>query len=112
MLHHRYRMKTFLRNIILVLICVMPLILSAQEAQSTKDKAPATSRVQRKKAKQKWKENRNIERAQKKAVKEHHKNLQTKQTNKRMRKEKRRSEKLRTNKKEFFIVRWFKYGRH
>lgn len=90
----------------------MPLIISAQEAQPTKDKAPATSRTQRKKAKQKWKENRKIERGQAKAVKEHHKHLQTKKTNRRMRAEKRRSERLRTNKKEFFIVRWFKYGRH
>lgn len=105
-------MKTFLRKIILVLICLMPLLSYAQEAQPTKDKAPATSRAQRKKAKQKWKENRKIERGQAKAIKEHHKHLQTKKTNKRMRKEKRKSEKLRTNKKESSIVRWFKYGRN
>lgn len=105
-------MKTFFRKIILLLICLVPLIVSAQEAAPSKDKAPATSRTQRKKAKQKWKEDRKIEIGQAKAVKEHHKRLQTKKTNKRMRQEKRRSEKLRTNKKEFFLIRWFKYGRH
>gem|GEM_PF-4667808 len=90
----------------------MPFFVSAQEAAPTKDKAPATSHAQRKKAKQKWKEDRTIEREQAKAVKENHKHLQTKKTLKRMRQEKRRSEQARTNKKEFFIVRWFKYGRH
>lgn len=105
-------MKLIFRKIIILFICFLPFVVSAQEAQPSKDKAPASSRAQRKKAKQKWKENRAIERAQAKAVKEHHKHLQTKKTNKRMRKEKRRSEKLRANKKEFFLVRWFKYGRH
>ena len=68
--------------------------------------------MQRKKAKQKWKENRINEKAQAKGLKDYHKKLQTKKTNKRMRKQKRKSEKLRTNKKEFFIIRWLKYGRH
>jgi len=105
-------MKAILRKIILMLVCLMPFVAYAQEAAPAKDKAPATSRAQRKKAKQKWKENRKIERGQAKAIKEHHKHLQTKKTNKRMRKEKRKSERLRTNKKEFFVVRWFKYGRN
>ena len=45
----------------------------------------------------------------KKDVKAHHKRLQTKKTRKEMRKEKRKSEKLKTNKREFFLIRWFKY---
>lgn len=109
-------MKIFFRKIILLLICLVPMIAFAQDAPPSKDKetdkAPATSHAQRKKAKQKWKEDRAIERGQAKAVKEHHKQLQTKKTNKRMLKEKRKSERLRANKKEFFLVRWFKYGRH
>lgn len=107
-------MKTFFRKTILILICLVPFIVYAQDAPpgKEKDKAPATSRTQRKKAKQKWKEDRAIERGQAKAVKEHHKHLQTKKTLKRMEREKRRSERLRTNKKEFFIVRWFKYKKH
>jgi Ni/Co efflux regulator RcnB len=106
-------MKINLRKIILVIICLIPFAMSAQEAAApAKDKAPASSRAQRKKAKQKWKENRILERDQAKAVKDHHKRIQTKKTNRRMREEKRRSERLRTNKKEFFIVRWYKYGFH
>jgi len=107
-------MKIFFRKIILLLICLGPTIVFAQDGPPSKekDKAPASSRAQRKKAKQKWKEDRAIERGQAKAVKEHHEQLQTKKTNKRMLKEKRKSERLRSNKKEFFLVRWFKYGRH
>ena len=42
-------------------------------------------------------------------VKDHHKKIQTKQTRKTMRKEKRKGEKARQNKREFFLIRWFKY---
>jgi hypothetical protein len=41
---------------------------------------------------------------QKKAVKQHHKRIQTKETRKRMKREKRKSEQLRKNKKEFFEI--------
>jgi hypothetical protein len=100
-------MRSILRLFILLFICALPIGTIAQE--KTKDKAPATSRVQKKAAKKKWKEHRKQEMQQKKAVKEHHKRLQTKQTRKGMRREKRKSEKLRGNKREFFLIRWFKY---
>ncbi len=94
----------------------MPFAALAQEAAIAKDKekntAPASSRAQRKKAKQKWKEGRLAERDQAKAVKDYHKHLQSKDTKKRMRQEKKRSERLKTNKKESSIVRWFKYKHH
>lgn len=102
-------MKAFFRKIILICICLVPFVINAQEAPQKADKAPANSRAQRKKAKQKWKENRKAEMDQKKAVKNHHKQLQTKETRKRMKREKRKAERLRTNKKESGIVRWFKY---
>ena len=47
-------MKTFFRKIILLLICLLPLSVIAQDAAPKEDKAPATSRAQRKKAKQKF----------------------------------------------------------
>lgn len=105
-------MKTFFRKIIVLLICLLPLAVIAQDAAPKTDKTPATSRAQRKKAKQKWKEDRKIESGQAKAVKEHHKKLQTKKTNKSMLREKRKSDRLRANKKDFFLVRWFKYKKH
>jgi hypothetical protein len=86
----------------------MPLIVSAQETKTSTDNAPIANRAQRKKAKQKWKEDRIIERDNKKAVKDYHKRLQTKKTLKEMKKEKRKSEKSRANKKENFLMRLFK----
>jgi len=107
-------MKTHLRKIILLLICWAPFFMYAQEAApaKAKDDAPVTTRAQRKKAKQKWKEDRIIDRGQKKAITEHDKHLQTKKTLKRMRQEKRKSDRLRANKKKPAIVRWFKRKRH
>lgn len=101
-------MKILLRRILLLFICLMPLLVNAQETNSTKENSPAATKAQRKKAKQKWKEARIIERDNKKAVKEYHKRLQTKKTLKVMKKEKRKSERLRENKKENFFRRLFK----
>jgi hypothetical protein len=100
-------MKSYFRIVIVFFVFLMPLSVVAQE--KTKDKAPASTRAQRKIAKQKWKQQRKDDRAQKKMVKEHHKKLQTKQTRKVMRKERRKGEKARGNKREFFLIRWFKY---
>jgi hypothetical protein len=94
------------------MIFLVPLMMHGQEQKPTQDKAPASSRAQRKVAKQKWKEQRKVDMEEKKAVKEHHKRLQTKQTRKRMKQEKKKGDKMRANKKEFFLVRWFKYKRH
>lgn len=101
-------MRKIFRLLLVLMLFALPVSMHAQEA-AAKDKAPATTAAQRKKAKQKWKEQRKIEKEQKKAVKEYHKGLQDKSTLKRMRKEKRKAEKLRQNKREFFLVRWFKY---
>jgi hypothetical protein len=101
-------MKRFYRKLILLLVCFLPLAGLAQDAAKEKQKAPSTSRAQRKAAKKKWKEQRRADIDQKKAVKQHHKRLQTKETRKRMKQEKRRSDKLRGNKREFFLVRWFR----
>jgi hypothetical protein len=102
-------MKSLSRKIAFLLIILFPLGGMAQEAAKEKDKAPATSRVQRKAAKKKWKDQRKMEMEQKKAVKQHHKRLQTKETRKRMKREKRKSDKLRANKREFFLIRWFRF---
>lgn len=105
-----FRRTSLFRKIILLLICMAPLMTIAQEQKSS-EKSPATTRAQRKKLKKKWKEDRRIERDEKKAVKEHHKRLQTKETRKRMKAERKKGDKLRANKKEPWIVRKFKYRR-
>ncbi len=103
-------MRLIARLITVFLVCLLPLATIAQE--QTKDKAPPTSRTQKRAAKKKWKEQRKMEMQHDKSVKEHHKKLQTKQTRKTMRNEKRKGEKLRKNKREFFLVRWFKNRHH
>jgi hypothetical protein len=101
--------NSFFRKLILLLICLAPLMTVAQEQKAKEKGAPATSRAQRKKAKAKWKEQRRIERDEKKAVKDHHKRLQTKETRKRMKAERKKGDKMRGNKKEFFLIRKWKY---
>ena len=103
-------MRTISKKLFFLFICFLPLVSLSQEAP--KDKAPATSRAQRKAAKQKWKEQRKIDMQQKKAVKQHHKRIQTKKTRKEMRKERKKGDKLRANKREFFLIRWFKFRKH
>lgn len=101
--------NSFFRKLIFLLICLAPLMSTAQEQKPKEKGAPASSRAQRKKAKAKWKEERKLERDQKKAVKDHHKRLQTKETRKRMKAERKKGDKLRGNKREFFLIRRWKY---
>lgn len=102
-------MKPFIKRVIFLLIFLAPLTIHAQEQAKKEDnKAPASSRVQRRAARLKWKKERRAEMDDKKAVKEYHKRLQTKQTLKRMKREKKKSDRLRANKREFFLVRWFR----
>lgn len=98
----------FLKYILFLLVLISSVEIVAQEAAPKKSESPATTRAKRKKAKQKWKEQRKIEMEQKKAVKQHHKRIQTKETRKRMKRERRKSDNLRKNKKEFFLIRWFR----
>ena len=81
------------------------------EAQEKKQesKGAISAKVQRRAARQKWKDQRKTERAQKKAVAAHHKRLQTKKTLKSMKQQKKKSDRLRDNKREPFFVRWFKF---
>lgn len=103
-----YMTKFILKIVLLTMFALPAKHMYSQEAKAT-EKAPASSKAKRKKAKEKWKEDRKAEMEHKKMVKEHHKRIQTKETRKRMRAEKKKSEKLRANKRESFIVRWFKY---
>jgi hypothetical protein len=100
-------MNFFFRLITISFLCSTSFYTLAQD--QSKGKAPASSRMQYKAAKQKWKEQRKLEMEHRKAVKEHDKRLQTKKTRKNMRKMKRKSEKLKSNKRETFFIRWFKY---
>ncbi len=100
-------LKNLSKKIIVLFICFLPMVAVCQETKT--EKAPQTSKAQKKKAKQKWKEDRKMEMEHAKIVKQHHKRLQTKETRKRMKQEKKKSNKLRENKREFFLIRWFKF---
>lgn len=91
-------MRLFRYIFFFVLLFSLPETVFSQEA-APKNESPATTRAKKKKAKKKWKEQRKIEMEQKKAVKQHHKRIQTKETRKRMKAEKKKSDKLRRNKK-------------
>ena len=54
------------------------------------------------------KEKKRKERAEKKAVKKHHKRIQTKKVRKRMRESRKLANRHNENKSEFFIKKWFK----
>ncbi|GIV28507.1 MAG: hypothetical protein KatS3mg027_2321 [Bacteroidia bacterium] len=65
------------------------------------------AREERKEAREK----RKIERMEKKRIKKHHKQLQDKKTYKRMKKTLKKAKMYNENKREFFLIRWFKYKR-
>jgi len=90
---------------------MLPLMVVAQEKKKEESKGAVSSSMQRRAARQKWKGNRKLERAQKKAVEAHHKRLQSKKTLKAMKQEKKKSDRLRENKREFFMIRWFRNRR-
>lgn len=98
-----------LRKLFLVLLFIVPFALAAdaQENAGQKQDSPATSKVQRRAAKKKWKEKRLKEREEKKKIKQHHKRIQTKETRKKMRRDARKARRVNENKREFFLKRWF-----
>ena len=105
-------MKKISKKIIVFFICLLPFVNTAQVVKETKtlgDKGAVSARIQRKAAKQKWKEQRSIESEQKKEIRDHDKRLQTRKTRKRMKENRKKSEKMRTNKRESWIVKLFKY---
>jgi hypothetical protein len=83
----------------------------AQDNTSSKEEKKnevISAKMKRQKAKKEWKEKRNKERADKKAVRDHEKRLQTKATRKRMHRDQRKADRHNQNKKEFFLIRLFK----
>ncbi len=78
------------------------------EAKTEKKNDVETARMKRKKAKAEWKERRKQDKAEKKAIRDHEKQLQTKATRKRMHRDQRKAARNNANKKEFFLVRLFK----
>ena len=92
-------------RLILFLAFLLPIFSPAQNKATPK--APASSKVQRQLARKKWKDERRIKRDGEKNIKEHHKRIQTKETRRKMRRDKAKSKQLHDNKKPFFLKSWF-----
>jgi hypothetical protein len=101
-------MKTIKTIFLLLSIFLSTPILAQDKGTGPPEKSIASERRLRKLDKKESKERRRKEKAEKKAVKEHHKRLQTKQVRKRMKQSKNRANLNNQNKREFFLVRWFK----
>ncbi|HQQ93339.1 MAG TPA: hypothetical protein PLQ93_02195 [Bacteroidia bacterium] len=56
---------------------------------------------------QERREKRKLERAERKAIKKHHKRIQTKAVRKRMSASRKKSNRINANKREFFLKRWY-----
>ncbi len=61
-----------------------------------------------KRIRQERREKRKLEKAEAKAIKKHHKRIQSKSVLKRMKSSKKASKRYNDNKREFFLKRWFK----
>jgi hypothetical protein len=97
----------FIVKCLFVLFLAAPVHIIAQEAPPKASAKPEGSRAKRKAERKKWKEQRKRDHAEAKAIKKHHKRIQTKETRATMRKNKRKANRVNQNKKEFFIKRWF-----
>ena len=53
-------------------------------------------------------EKKKLEKEERKAIEKHHKRIQTKAVRKRMKASRRKSKRYNDNKREFFLVRWYK----
>lgn len=87
------------KRLMMLIICCLPLFATVQAQESASAK-------QRKLAKQKEKKDNEALRLYQKAIKRHHK-IQSKSTRKEMRRGLRKSKNAFSNKKDFFLKRWF-----
>lgn len=73
-----------------------------------KEKSIKSERKIRKELRREAIEKRRKERAERKAIKQYHKRLQTKYVRRRMKNSRKSANRYNQNKREFFVVRWFK----
>ena len=100
----------FILFVLFFLFTVAPALAQDNSAESKTEKKNdvESSRIKRKKNKAEWKAKRNKERSDTKSVRTHEKRLQTKETRKRMRKDRAKAARNNGNKRQFFLIRLFK----
>ena len=99
-------MAKIAKYFVFLFLFFLPFITLAQQASIPK--APPSTKVQRRMAKKKWKDDRRIKRDAERNIKEHDKKFQTKAVRKKMRKDKAKSKRINEHKREFFLKRWLK----
>jgi benzoyl-CoA reductase/2-hydroxyglutaryl-CoA dehydratase subunit BcrC/BadD/HgdB len=103
-------MKLILKIVALFLM-IHAVPVKGQDNPSSKEEKKnevATRRAKRLKAKKEWKESRQKDHSNDRAVRRHEKRLQTKETRKRMRQNRKKANRNNEHKKEFFLIRLFK----
>jgi hypothetical protein len=101
--------KSIVKIIALFLLIHSTLFLTAQEkGTGPREKSIKMELKSNRKMRFEKRELRRKERAERKAVKAHHKKLQTKSVRKRMKKSRKAAMRHNDNKREFFVTRWFK----
>ncbi len=104
-----------LRIVILVFLIIgfSQDLLLAQEGATPpkKEQSIKSKRKQYREDKKKWKEERELKRAEEKKIEEHHKRIQTKEVQKRMKKSRARAMKNNSHKRDPFFQRLFQQKR-
>ncbi|MCU0359152.1 MAG: hypothetical protein MUF75_00310 [Bacteroidia bacterium] len=72
-------------------------------AKSIKQEIKSNKRLRQEK-----REKRKLEKAEQKAIKKHHKRIQTQKVRKRMKASRKKSKRINNNEREFFLTRWLR----
>jgi hypothetical protein len=94
---------------VLILLLIFSSAYEAQNKGTGPGEPSAREEIRiRKQRKHEAREKRKLEKAERKKVKAHHKRIQTKTVQKRMKKSKKTAIRNNDNKREFFMKRWFR----
>jgi hypothetical protein len=98
------------RIVKLLLLAVVSLFALPAVAQGTgpKEKTVKEELKSNRQLRKERKEKRKLERAERKAIKDYHKRLQTKKVRKRMKESRQHANRNNDNRREFFLKRWFR----
>ncbi len=116
-MNNKRGIKTRLVSLRCLLIMLMSILMSfthtsgffAQErGAGPPDKTFRQELKSNKRIRQEKREKRKLEKAEQKAIKKHHKRIQTKKVRKRMKSSKKKSKRINDNKREFFLTRWLR----
>jgi uncharacterized protein YlxW (UPF0749 family) len=97
-----------MRRFLLMMFVFTGVLVAAQnKGTGPSEKSMKDDLRVRKQIKKERKEKRKLEKAERKAIEKHHKRIQTKDVQKRMKKSRKTSYRNNENKREFFMKRWF-----